>query len=220
MPRGCPEEVGPVQSEGNSLGVNVTQQAPAMLRSAGGLIALRRFVGALDGDVRASPGAWWRSPSWECSTRIDRSVPTLGLHPMYADWAGPAQDGMSKDQSRLWVRCPGCSARLAGKPWRRVPVAVRAPRRELPGFAAEDPGQSLDLVRGEAALPAVAVTFGGAYDRAALPTHERAEFGLGPSVALAQDTDVGPNDLGLRPGDLPGAVAASGHHAIACQVTR
>jgi hypothetical protein len=50
--------------------------------------------------------------------------------------------------------------------------------------------------------------------------HERAEFGLGPSVALAQHTDVGPNDLGLRPGDLPGTGTACGHHAIACQVTR
>jgi hypothetical protein len=100
-----------------------------------------------------------------------------------------------------------------------VSVAVRAPLRELPGFAAEDAGQPLDFLRREAALSAASVTLGRAYGRVARPAHARAEFGLCPSVALAQDADVGAYSLGLRPGDFPG-VASSGHNVIGCQVTR
>jgi len=93
-----------------------------------------------------------------------------------------------------------------------MPIAVRAPRRELPRLGAEDGGQPLDLIRGEPALPAGATAFGGAHSGVAPPAHQLTEPGLSPSVALAQDADVRADDHGLGLGDLARAVTTAAHH--------
>jgi hypothetical protein len=100
-----------------------------------------------------------------------------------------------------------------------MPLAIRARNGELPWLAAEYACQQLDLRKGEAALPTIAVAFGGAHGRAARPAHERAELCLGPSVALTQNADVDANGLGLCSGDLPGTGTPPGHQAIPCQIT-
>jgi hypothetical protein len=100
-----------------------------------------------------------------------------------------------------------------------MPVAVRTTRHEPPWLKSEDPGQLLDFLRGKPALPAITVAFGGANGRVALPPHEFAERGLGPSVALAQDADVRADDCGLRPGNLAGAPVTAARHNAGRQVT-
>ena len=44
-----------------------------------------------------------------------------------------------------------------------------------------------------------------------LPAHERAEFGLGPSIALAQDSDVGAHDLAAEINARPPRRPATGN---------
>jgi hypothetical protein len=86
-------------------------------------------------------------------------------------------------------------------PWGGA-LAVRAARHELPWHKAEDVGQPLDIIQGEPALSAAAMTFGAAHSGITPPAHQLAELGLGPSVALAQDADVRAEDCGLGLGDL------------------
>src|SRR6266567_2958855 len=106
------------------------------------------------------------------------------------------------------------SACQAGEPFRRMAVAVRALRRELPGGYAEDSGQLPDFPAGEAPLPSAAAAFGGAYGRGVRPAHQFAELCLGPPVALAQRADVHRDDDGLGFRELTGAVTPSRRHAL------
>src|SRR5207253_9618387 len=96
-----------------------------------------------------------------------------------------------------WIRtsCLGSgSACQAGEPCRRLPAAVRAPRRELRWGDAEDSGKPLDLPFGESPLPAIAAAFGGTHGGVAQPAHQFTELGLVPAVLLAKDPDVRADD--------------------------
>jgi len=73
-----------------------------------------------------------------------------------------------------------------------VPAAVRALPRELGRGDAEDGGQSLNLLGGESALPAVAAAFGRAHGGVAGPAHQFADLGLIPAVLLAKDRMFAP----------------------------
>ena len=111
------------------------------------------------------------------------------------------------------------SACQAGEPGWWMAAAVRAPRRELPGGDAEDSGQLLDFIGGEAPLPVAAVAFGGAHGGVAGPAHQLAEPGLVPAVLLAKGPDISADDGGLVLRDLIRTAAPTGHHAPACQMT-
>src|SRR4249920_3400816 len=89
------------------------------------------------------------------------------------------------------------SACQAGEPCRRLPVAVRAPRREPRWGDAEDSGKPLDLPFGESPLPAIAAAFSGTHGGVAQPAHQFTELGLVPAVLLAQDPDVRADDSSL-----------------------
>jgi hypothetical protein len=75
------------------------------------------------------------------------------------------------------------------------------------------------FIRGEAALSAVAVAFGSTRGGLALPTHQLSELGLGPPVALTQNTDVRADDCGLGLRDLAGSWTAPGHNSRQLRTT-
>ena len=60
--------------------------------------------------------------------------------------------------------------------------ALRRAGCELPRLAAEDVRLALYLVRGEAALPPIAVAFGCTKPWRGWPAHQLAQVGLGPGV--------------------------------------
>ena len=80
--------------------------------------------------------------------------------------------------------------------------SARTSCREVPDGHVEVVGQALNLIDRKTSLPVAAVTSSGAHGGVAPPAHELGELGLSPSVALAQDANVGGDDRGLAPGDL------------------
>jgi hypothetical protein len=80
------------------------------------------------------------------------------------------QTGESGRGRVLTVECG--SASQAGEPGWRMAAAVRAAHYQLRRGHAEDGGQLLDFLRGEASLPIVAVAFGGAHGGGARPAHQ------------------------------------------------
>ena len=111
------------------------------------------------------------------------------------------------------------SAGQAGEPGWRMAAAVHAPRRELRRADTEQSGQLPDFLGGESSLPAVAVTFGGAHGGGVWPAHQLAELRLGPSLALAEGTNVHADDGALLPWDLACRATPFPHHALACFVS-
>jgi hypothetical protein len=111
------------------------------------------------------------------------------------------------------------SACQAGKPSWRMPAAVSTLRHELLRWDAEDVGEALDLLDGEASLSAIAVAFGCADRGGGGPAHQLAEFCLSPSVAHAECPEVRADNGGYLVRDLIDATTPSAHHVPPCQVT-
>jgi hypothetical protein len=111
------------------------------------------------------------------------------------------------------------SACKAGKPCRRVPATVGAPRRELPYGDTEDGGQAGYLLGSESALPTVAVTFGRAHGGGSRPAHQPAELYLCPPLKQAEGPDVRADNGELLRRDFIDAATPSGCHVPACQMT-